>query len=171
MTASPLDDAFAHHAWATERLIEACRKLTPEQLRAPCLGTYGSIIATLRHLVASDRWYLSFFPSGATLAALDEDADTSLAELRLAVATNASAWAALLAAGIDPDEDVVERDLEGEFHAPVGIRLAQVIHHGSDHRSQVCTALTSLGIEPPEIDVWAFAEAAGRTRAVPLSPS
>lgn len=28
-----------------------------------------------------------------------------------------------------------------------------------------CTALTSLGIEPPEIDFWAVGEATGRTRA------
>ncbi len=171
MTTSPLGDAFDHHAWATERLIDACRELTPEQLQAPCLGTYGSIIGTLRHLVASDRWYLSFFPSGKELAALDEDADTGLAELHLAVATNASAWSKLLAGGVDPDADVVERDDEGEFHAPVGIRLAQVIHHGTDHRSQVCTALTSLGIEPPEIDVWAFGRASGRDRYVSLKPS
>ena len=40
--------------------------------------------------------------------------------------------------------------------APKGIRLAQVLHHGTDHRSQICTALTQLGIEPPLIDVWDY---------------
>jgi len=42
------------------------------------------------------------------------------------------------------------------------MRLAQAIHHGTDHRSQTCTALTTLGIEPPEIDVWAFGREDGR---------
>jgi uncharacterized damage-inducible protein DinB len=37
-------------------------------------------------------------------------------------------------------------------HAPIGIRLAQVVQHGTDHRSQICTALTTLGVEPPEIN-------------------
>ena len=46
--------------------------------------------------------------------------------------------------------------------APLGIRLAQVLHHGSDHRSQVCTALTLLGVTPPEIDCWDFADTQGR---------
>ena len=32
MTTSLLGDAFAHHAWATERLIDACAALAPEQL-------------------------------------------------------------------------------------------------------------------------------------------
>jgi uncharacterized damage-inducible protein DinB len=61
---------------------------------------------------------------------------------------------------------VVELDDGWEVHSPVGLRLAQVVHHGTDHRSQVCTALTSLGLTPPEIDLWAFARASGRERAV-----
>jgi uncharacterized damage-inducible protein DinB len=44
------------------------------------------------------------------------------------------------------------------------VRLAQVVHHGTDHRSQVSTALTSLGVEPPDIDVWAYAREFGRER-------
>ena len=40
--------------------------------------------------------------------------------------------------------------------ATIGIRLAQVLHHGSDHRSQISTALTTLGHAPPEFDVWAY---------------
>jgi uncharacterized damage-inducible protein DinB len=42
-----------------------------------------------------------------------------------------------------------------------------VVHHGTDHRSQVCTALTTLGIEPPLIDVWDFGEQDGRVLEVP----
>jgi uncharacterized damage-inducible protein DinB len=44
----------------------------------------------------------------------------------------------------------------------VGVRLAQALHHGTDHRSQICTALTSLGVEPPAIDVWDYGLANGR---------
>lgn len=58
---SLLDDAFAHHIWATERLIDACATLTREQLVTSTPGTYGPIMATLAHLVSSDGWYLSFF--------------------------------------------------------------------------------------------------------------
>jgi uncharacterized damage-inducible protein DinB len=77
-------------------------------------------------------------------------------------------WQEVLTADLDADEVVVRhRDDGSESHAPLGIRLAQVIHHGTDHRSQICTILTSLGIEPPEIDVWAFASAGGRLREVP----
>jgi uncharacterized damage-inducible protein DinB len=54
------------------------------------------------------------------------------------------------------EKDGFERD------APVGVRLAQALHHGTDHRSQICTALTSIGVEPPAIDVWDYGLANGR---------
>jgi uncharacterized damage-inducible protein DinB len=54
MTTSLLSAAFAHHIWTTERLIDECAALTPEQLTTSGPGTYGSIIDTLRHLVGSD---------------------------------------------------------------------------------------------------------------------
>ena len=60
------------------------------------------------------------------------------------VTRNGAAWMDLLSDGLDPDGDIVERDGEWELHSPVGVRLAQVIHHGTDHRSQVCTALSTL---------------------------
>ena len=165
---SLLDDAFAHHAWATERVIDACAELTPEQLAAPVPGTYGSIIDTLRHLVGADRWYLSFFREGTE--SIDEQSDIGLPDLRSAMASNASAWTALLAGELDGDADFVERDEGWEVHTPLGLRLAQVVHHGTDHRSQVCTALTSLGAAVPDIDLWAWGEATGRTRAVRTAP-
>jgi hypothetical protein len=36
-----------------------------------------------------------------------------------------------------------------------------------DHRSQICTALTTLGVEPPAIDVWDFGIETGRITEVP----
>jgi uncharacterized damage-inducible protein DinB len=73
-----------------------------------------------------------------------------------------------LAGAVDGDADTVEHGDGWEFHAPVGLRLAQVVHHGTDHRSQVCTGLATLGVEPPEIDLWAYGEATGRTKGVEL---
>jgi uncharacterized damage-inducible protein DinB len=163
MTASLLHDAMAHHIWATERLIDACGALTAEQLRIPAPGTYGPILDTLRHLVSTDGWYLTFFRDWTNL--VDEDAEVTLAELRSAVTTNGTAWMELLAGDLDGEADVVEHGDGWTFHSPLGFRLAQAAHHGTDHRSQTCTALTSLGVEPPAIDLWAYGEATGRTRA------
>lgn len=160
-----LGDAFAHHIWATEQLIDACAALTEEQFTMPALGTYGSIYDTLRHLVKGDCWYLSFFREWSEP---EEDAQMSLDQMRAMIGANGAAWTEVLAGDVDPDTDVVEHGDGWEYHAPVGVRLAQVIHHGTDHRSQICTALTSLGFTPPEIDVWGFGKAAGRTKPIYL---
>lgn len=161
MTGSLLEDAFGHHVWATLRLMDACRELSPEQLDTAVPGTYGSILETMRHLVGADTWYL-YRCSGERTQLIDEDA-MSLDELRAAMERNGAGWEAVLGGDLDPDAMIVTRRDDGsETHAPLSIRLAQALHHGTDHRSQICTALTSLGIEPPLIDVWDFGNESGR---------
>ena len=165
-TKSLLADAFAHHVWASLQVIDACLALEPAQLETTVPGTYGSIIDTIRHLVGADANYL-FVLSGGERPQIDEDG-MDLAQLRAVMADDGPAWSALLARDPDPDHVVIRhRDDGSESHAPFGIRLAQAIHHGTDHRSQVCTALTSLGITPPEIDVWDFGQQDGRTFETP----
>jgi uncharacterized damage-inducible protein DinB len=165
MTKSPLADAFAHHIWATLRILDACEPLSREQLGTSGVGTYGSILATLRHLVASDRSYLGLLDD--RLEDVDEEA-IELSAMRAVIEANGPAWQEVVAGEMDPDRVIVRhRDDGSESHAPLGIRLAQVIHHGTDHRSQICTILTTLGIEPPPIDAWDYAWSDGRLREVP----
>jgi uncharacterized damage-inducible protein DinB len=168
MTTSPLSDAFRHHIWATEVILEVSAGLTDEQLNAPAPGTYGPIIETLRHIVQADSFYLRIFTNGR-VPEIDHDAALGVDELRARFSAYGPAYDALLETAPDPEAWVIERGEDGEFHSMMGLRLAQVVHHGSDHRSQVCTALTSLGIVPPEIDLWAYGEAVGRTKDVELS--
>jgi uncharacterized damage-inducible protein DinB len=165
MTTTPLLDAFRHHAWATDRLLEVCADLSDEQLATTVPGTYGSILETLRHLVGADASYLHLLTDGAVPALEDaEEAALDLAGMRTLAAGFASAFDSVATSDRDGAEDVVRyRDDGTSSHAPYGVRVAQILHHGTDHRSQVCTALTSLGIEPPEIDVWAYAETEGRS--------
>ncbi len=140
--------------------------LGPEQLETGAPGTYGSILETMRHLVGADASYLFVLTGGRT--AEIEEAQMGLAELRIVMERNGPAWSLLLAQDLDPDAVVVRHREDGsESHAPLGIQLAQALYHGTDHRSQVCTALTMLGVEPPAIDAWDFAEQGGRLLEVP----
>jgi uncharacterized damage-inducible protein DinB len=159
-----LADAFGHHVWATLRIIDACLELSEDQLATTVPGTYGSILDTIRHTVGADIGYLSVLTEGRRAELTEEEeARMDLHQLRDAMAEHDGLWAELLASEPDPDADVVRhRDDGTDSHAPMGIRLAQAIHHGTDHRSQICTALTTLGIEPPEIDAWTYADSQGR---------
>ncbi len=161
MTTPILADAFGHHVWATLRVIDACAGLTPDQLASSVPGTYGSILDTLRHTVGADCSYLELL-SGGEVSPIEE-ASMGLPELRAAMEANGPVWQAVVSRDPDPDEILVRRRDDGSTSsAPIGIRLAQVVHHGTDHRSQVCTALTNLGITPPEIDAWDYAWEQGR---------
>jgi uncharacterized damage-inducible protein DinB len=161
MTTSLLRDALGHHAWATVRLLDVAADLTDEQLATNVPGTYGSIIDTLRHLVDSDCWYLSRLTGDETLQ-IDVE-PMGGAELRTIMERNSDGWRRLAETEIDPDEIVVVRREDGsEARSTKGIRMTQVLHHGTDHRSQVCTALTVLGLEPPEIDAWDYGLTNGR---------
>ena len=162
MGKSLLGDAFAHHAWATRRVLDTCAALSPAQLDTAVPGTYGSILETLRHLVRADGWYL-FVVSGDRAHILDAD-HSDLQELRAAMERQGRAWSQLLVTDLDPDTILKEVDDDDGYqrHAPLGILLAQALHHGTDHRSQVCTAFTEIAVPVPDIDAWAFGLHDGR---------
>ncbi|MEA2558434.1 MAG: hypothetical protein QOG88_1972 [Actinomycetota bacterium] len=160
MNGSLLNDPFAHHVWATLRLLDSCVEFEHSQLETSVAGTYGSIIDTLRHLVSTDAWYRYRLDGRASEFIDDEGMD--LTQLRTVMEEGAEAWPRIIAADIDPQALVMGRADDGtEVWWPAGIRLAQALHHGTDHRSQICTALTSIGLEPPPIDVWDYAEQHG----------
>ena len=161
MTRSLLADAFDHHVWATLLVFDTLAPLSDEQLATAVPGVYGSILDTARHLVGADRWYLFTLSNGAVDEI--EEASMDIAALRAAMEPNAASWQAILATDPDPDAMfTLNREDGTKSHATWGVRLAQAVHHGTDHRSQICTALTSLGIEPPGIDVWDWAFANGK---------
>jgi uncharacterized damage-inducible protein DinB len=161
MMSSPiLADAFGHHAWATIRVLDACAALEPGQLVTAVPGTYGSILETIRHTVDGDVFYLDVLLGRHE--PFDKDS-SDIPTLRAVMERHEADWRDLIAGELDPATDVVEHEDNGyETHAPLGIRLAQALYHGTDHRSQVCTALSSLGIEPPGIEVWDYGHLDGR---------
>jgi len=43
--------------------------------------------------------------------------------------------------------------------------LAQLVHHGNEHRAQATTILGANGIEPPPQSGWGYGRAAGISEA------
>jgi len=170
MGKSLMEDAFAHHVWATLRLVDACLALNPQQLETTVPGTYGSILDTLRHCVGSDAWDL-FVATGDRASIIDER-EMDLPELRAAMETHGPAWSWLLAQDLDPDAVLTEVDPDDGYTRTIvmGIELAAVLQHGADHRSQVCTVLTALGVEPPTIDVLEFGTQVGGVVEITPAP-
>jgi len=146
MSSSLLDAAFAHHVWATLRVIDACLARSAEELETSVLGTRGPMLETLRHVVAGDTLDLYILTGDR---AFDIDVEhVSLAEARVVMERNGYGWAEFISRSLDPDAIVREVDKTDEYErwAPVRFRLAAALDHGTDHRSQICTA--------PRRSVW-----------------
>jgi uncharacterized damage-inducible protein DinB len=156
-----LVEAFRHNAWATKQLLTFCRGLPEERLRSPGTGTYGSILDTFNHLIRSDRGCVS--RRGNRPAWVDSEEDsTNLDELEARVDDTAPVWEQYLSEPIDATRLLILD--QGAYEAEASVLVVQALHHGNAHREQICSILTSFGVEPPDIQAWAYAEAAGRAR-------
>jgi uncharacterized damage-inducible protein DinB len=154
-------DAFRHNAWATRKLLSFCREVPQEALDAAASGSYGSVQATLQHMLGAEAVYSSMFLGAFPAWEWREGA---------ALETMAS-WAEDLATRWD---DILSRPLDAEGllsrpttsgstrQARAGVVLAQALHHGSLHREQVCAILTSLGLQPTDLEPWSYARETGR---------
>jgi uncharacterized damage-inducible protein DinB len=162
-----LIDAFRHNAWSNRKMLACCRELTPAQMDATVIGAYGSIIDTLWHIVASEAGY--YFRLADQQPAWDRRArqPPSLDELTARAEEMAVRWEEFLTKPFDAERLLVYQWEDGTHrNVPAGVVLAQAIHHGSDHRSQINTIFTSIGVAPLELGVWEYAE--DTNRAAPI---
>jgi uncharacterized damage-inducible protein DinB len=159
-------EAFRHHAWANRQLLAACRGLSPEQLTSPgtAVGTDRGILAVFNHITQSDRGYSSRRGDRPDWAENEEDT-TDLDELERRADENAEAWERFLAQPLEATRLVILD--QGAYEAEQSVLVVQALHHGNAHREQVCAVLTGLGIEPPDLQAWAYAEATGHARERP----
>jgi uncharacterized damage-inducible protein DinB len=158
-----LRDSVGHEVWATTALLRYCDDLSPEQLHATAPGAYGSLVETIRHVIDGAAWYQHRLGL-ERLAWEAEDVHTDdVAELRRRADEVAKRWDAVFEKPVDPEAIVDDADDDGTIeHIRAGVYLAQTFNHGSEHRGQACTIITTLGLTPPELDVWAYAYATGR---------
>lgn len=164
MTDVVIQTAFAHSSWATLRVLEACRGLTAEQIETPVAGGYGSILETLRHLVGGEAFSLCVLDDDA--APPPETDAMSIEQLREVAMATGAGWQEYLAKGPNPAQVRREVDEGDGFTRDAGIafRLVQELQHASEHRTQVCTGLTVLGIAPPKVDVYTYGVGLGLVR-------
>lgn len=156
-----LYEAFRHSAWATKTLIAACRDLSVEQLTRPAPG-FGSILATLNHFLLSDAGYAAILTGDRPAWATDGNETHDFDQLEARVDETASLWEQLLAEPLDAERLLILED--GAYECYAGVVVAQALHHANAHREQICACFTGIGIQPPDVQPWAYADATGRGR-------
>jgi len=154
-------EALRHNTWATKRLLACCRSLRDDQLASAGIGTYGGILVTFHHIIRAEAGYVSRI-IGIPRSALASSESTDFDVLDSAVEETAGLWEQYLAQPVDAAQLLILD--EGRYEAPASVLVAQSLHHGNAHREQICSIFTGLGIEPPDIQAWAWADATGRGR-------
>lgn len=156
LTQDHLRTILGHHVWATLALLDRCASLTTAELGLTTPGTYGSIHATLGHLVAADRRYLCGI-TGEERVSWSVADPPPVAGLRAEAERQRAGWEGVLAR-ID-EVDCTMPEIEGVYprieHA-VGLFLVQAVHHGERHRGEVCSILGAHGLEVPELTGWDY---------------
>jgi uncharacterized damage-inducible protein DinB len=158
-----LVEFFRHNTMMNQRILEACGKLPPEQLSVTATGTYGSIGATLVHIANSQEGYAARLLDTERPEPLSEDPFPGFDSLAERFANgDAQLLEAATQIGQDRRVQVSGDDPPGRWWMPVSLFLLQAINHGTEHRSQVATILTQLGVEPPDMDGWTYFDASGQ---------
>jgi uncharacterized damage-inducible protein DinB len=157
--ASALRDGFARHSWASLQLLDALEAFDAGAIDTGVPGTYGPIMRTFTHIADADDRYLQRLAQ-PVVPPFEDHGVQSIAELRIRAQANAPRW-----------ESALDSHEAGTLHARIEdpsthesidpaetLLLLQALHHGDDHRAQICSTLGALGLDVPDLDVWAFWE-------------
>ncbi len=167
---SILANLFRHHRWANERMLEACLPLTEEQLATEVAGTYGRLDETLLHLGGAEGGYLNALTGWLPPEGYGLGEGVAFPGIALLVERMRMTGDALVEVARELPADRELRDEESGQMQPAWVVLLQAAHHATEHRQQVATMLTHLGVEPPEPDLWAF-DAARLRGEVEIEPA
>lgn len=152
-------DLMAYNDWANQRILAMAEKVTPAQFTAPSNTSFGSLQATLVHLLDSE-WTWRWLVQGQGLpTTLEPDAFPNVAALRARWQEETDAWRAYVDGLSDDDVTGVIRYVTDTgitrervlWHA-----LFHVVNHGMQHRSEAAVLLTEYGHSPGDIDFTIF---------------
>ncbi|MFS8036927.1 DinB family protein [Xanthobacter sp. AM11] len=158
----------AYNAWANRRLHDAAAALGEAACARPAGAFFGSLTATLNHLVVTDRiWLARFAAQDEPQPALDTllaPTLAALAPLRLEQEARLAAFTATLDAQRLAAEISYANSSGRVFRQSLASALDHLFNHQTHHRGQAHALLTLLGGREaaPCLDLIAFQrEAAG----------
>ncbi|MGH2464117.1 MAG: DinB family protein, partial [Candidatus Limnocylindrales bacterium] len=158
-----LVESFGQKLWAMKTLMAACRERSVDELTRPAAG-FGSILATLNHLVLADAGYVASLGGGRAAWAVADDETEDLRDLAARAEESAARWELLLREPLD-GERLAFLDA-GTYETHAAVVVMQALHHASAHGEQVCASLVAMGVQAPDLQPWAYADATGRSRWV-----
>jgi uncharacterized damage-inducible protein DinB len=164
-----------HMAWANQEIFSKVVELPDEALDAYAVNPEWTAREIMRHIASSASWYgwRLLDRSGFTQAENDawqailDDSEmppANMKDMLLLIARAAKADEVLLSAAQLPEGDT-QRELNGEIIVRKrSTIISQAIHHATEHRAQLISALEAKGyktINLDDYDLWAYSSTIG----------
>jgi uncharacterized damage-inducible protein DinB len=151
-----------YNRFANQRLYDACVKLTDAEYRKPRASFFGSIHATLNHILVADRlWMGRFTGHPAAIKALNQILYDDFVGLRVARdAEDAQIIRYCDALDLPTLNTTLRYRKLAEPHdsmaTPLRATLGHFFNHQTHHRGQVHGLLSQTAIAPPVLDLLAY---------------
>jgi uncharacterized damage-inducible protein DinB len=160
-----LHELFYYNTWATQQLVRFLQQQSPALLEEIVVGTDRSILRTLTHVIGSEQAYLAQLAGEEILPPVHKGQILTLAEIQERSERCLPGWEKVLDRIDQIDMTLPGDDTWPEVPHGQNVILLQALQHGIDHRTQICTTLSLLGLEPPSMDGWSYG--AARSRQTP----
>ncbi|MGJ8623710.1 MAG: DinB family protein [Yoonia sp.] len=149
-----------YNAWQNDGLRKMIGGMTTQELTKDRGAFFGSIFATLNHLLWGDTLWISRFDGGQGPDPSIKDSvkmtptPAVWAAERFRMDARISLWAASVSA-IDLVGDFTwySAALKREFTKPRALCVMQMFNHQTHHRGQIHAMLTALGQRPNDTDL------------------
>jgi uncharacterized damage-inducible protein DinB len=145
--------------WARDRLMVAADGMSDEDYAKPNGFTYGSIRGILTHVLSAEAGYAARWRAETVETPINQETLPTLEALierwKAEEAKN-RAFLSKLSDGDLQREIVSVRRSGEEVRRPLWLDLAQIVNHGTQHRSEAAEALTMVGRSPGDLDLSRF---------------
>ena len=148
-------ELIRYNNWANAQVLAACQKLSDDQLAATAPGSYGAIRDTLAHIIRAEADYVGRLTGDRPQPPFGWKDRPALADIS---AFAGQVGGALLDAArrIPPTHIVHEEEAGSTLDYQALALFIQVINHGVEHRTNITTILSGLGLPAPEVDGWGY---------------
>ena len=153
-----LAEFIRYNNWANQEVLEACQKLTEDQLAATMPGAYGTIRDTLEHIIEGEAFYVRLLTGNRPQPPFQWEARPGFAEM-MDYATQVGNALVDAIYHIRPTDRIDEEDHGNTFHYQALAVFIQIINHGVEHRTNITTILTAGPHTPPAVDGWGYLSA------------
>jgi len=164
MTPAEVRTHLKYSTWASQRVFEAAKKLSPEDLTRDVGISHHSILGTLSHLHFVDRiWYSRAVDPNEPI--IRESDLATLEKEWPAIQQKWETWAEGLQ-DADLGRMIATKSLDGiPYQVSVEKIVLHLVNHHSLHRGQIMGMIRQLGIAPPPTDLMMYYRVSGAVAA------